>query len=63
MSKITPTVDLDKSALRASYIQAVSDLGTAPTANLNTISKLETAFKLHAAITLKLLKGIKRLIT
>ena len=57
--KITPAVDTHKKAIKDNYVQAVTDLETIQTTNLNTVAKLETAVQGQAAILEKLLKFIK----
>jgi len=56
---ITPPVDQNKKAIKDNYVQAITDLETIQTTNLNTVAKLETAVQGQAAILEKLLKFIK----
>lgn len=62
MPKVNITIDQDKKAWKDNYNQAITDLQTAQTANLDTIGKLQTAVKGMAVIQEKTLKALKRLI-
>ena len=55
----TPQQDLNKKAIRDGYVQAITDLETIQSSNLNTVAKLETAVKGQAQIIEQLLKFIK----
>jgi len=60
MSKVNLAIDTDKAALKAVYSQAITDLQTIQTTDLNTDAKKQQAIKGTAAIVEKLLKVIKR---
>ena len=56
---VTITEDQNKKALKDAYLQAVENLSTIQSTNLDTNNKLQQAVKAEAAIILKLLKFIK----